>query len=279
MVLFTFLIKYSIIIVDFNEVHIMKNNLSPIGVFDSGVGGISVLSELVKLMPNENFIYFGDSANAPYGVRPLEQVAELTINTADMLIKKGCKCLVIACNTATVAAITRIRDKYPDIPVIGIEPALKPATLANPGKSILVLATHVTLNQNKFNNLMKQFKDDAKISTLEAPGIVEFVESGKTDDDEFKIYLRDLLKDYLDSPPDALVLGCTHYPFAKEAILEVLNNYPKVYDGGNGTARETKRQLESHNISAPIDRVGTIEFLNSNPAEIDLCIELFNKMI
>lgn len=257
----------------------MTGNLRPIGVFDSGVGGISVLSELVRLMPNENFIYYGDSANAPYGTRPLEQVAKLTSKTADMLIEKGCKCLVIACNTATVAAVTGIRAKYKDIPVIGIEPALKPAALDNRGKRILVLATHITLNQTKFLNLLEHFKDEALISTLEAPGIVEFVERGEVESYAFTGYLKELLSDYIDNPPDAVVLGCTHYPFAKKQILNVLGNIPAIYDGGNGTARETLRQLELHAICAPGDNKGTVVFSNSKPSEIVLSKELFNKIM
>ena len=255
----------------------MNTDTRPIGVFDSGVGGISVLKELVAIMPNENFIYFGDSANAPYGTKPIEIVADMTMSTADMLIEKGCKCIVIACNTATVAAVTKIRQKYSDIPIIGIEPALKPAALANPGRRILVLATHVTLNQKKFLNLLEQFKDTADIRTLEAPGIVEFVEHGLMDTPEFYEYLCELLKDYIDNPPDALVLGCTHYPFARARILSVLNNYPKAYDGGNGTARETLNQLIKHSLLAPKDAAGNIVFLNSREDEIALCRKLFNE--
>lgn len=257
----------------------MTGDLRPIGVFDSGVGGISVLSELVRLMPNENYIYFGDSANAPYGIKPLEQVAALTTHTADMLVARGCKCLVIACNTATVAAVTSLRAKYPEIPVIGIEPALKPATLANHGKRILVLATHVTLNQSKFLKLRDQFKEDAQITSLEAPGIVEFVERDDTDSKAFMEYLRELLKDYLDNPPDAVVLGCTHYPFVKEHILMVLGNYPEIYDGGNGTARETLRQLAMHEICAPDNNKGNVLFENSKTSEIELSKKLFKKLM
>jgi glutamate racemase len=254
---------------------VMEPNTRPVGVFDSGVGGISVLSELVKLMPYENFIYFGDSANAPYGTKPLDKVAELTIHTADMLIAKGCKCLVIACNTATVAAVSRIRNMYPAIPVIGIEPALKPAALDNPGKRILVLATHITLNQSKFLNLMTRYKDLADIFTLEAPGIVEAVEKGLTDSQEFMDYLKNLLHEYIDNPVDAVVLGCTHYPFVKKQILEALQYTPAVYDGGNGTARETLHQLTMHSIVSHSVSKGTIEFLNSDVGEIELSRQLF----
>ena len=126
----------------------MNNDTRPIGVFDSGVGGISVLAELVQLMPNEHFIYYGDSANAPYGTKSLDEVKELSFEIADKLIAMDCKALVIACNTATVAAVSSLRKKYSHLPVIGIEPALKPAVLNHPNSDILVMATHVTLNQN-----------------------------------------------------------------------------------------------------------------------------------
>lgn len=257
----------------------MNNDTRPIGVFDSGLGGISVLSELIKLMPNENFIYFGDSANAPYGVKSFEEVARLTTNTADMLINRGCKALVIACNTATVAAVTSLRNQYTDIPIIGIEPALKPAVLANPNGKILVMATHVTLNQNKFLNLMKQYEDQATIHTLECPGIVEFVERGEENTTEFIDYLNKLLADYIDMDLDAVVLGCTHYPFVKKQILSILNNCPSIYDGGNGTARETLHQLQLHNMTADKNNIGRVEINNSDPKALPLCEKLLANYI
>lgn len=255
----------------------MNYDARPIGVFDSGVGGISVLTELVKLMPNENFIYFGDSANAPYGTRPLDDVKELALNAAEYLTDRGCKALVVACNTATVAAITTLRSRYSHMPVIGIEPALKPAVLANPGGDILVMATHVTLNQTKFLNLLARFEKMAHIHTLECPGLVEFIERSKTDTDEFGVYLRVLLEEYRHTPPDAVVLGCTHYPFAKKRILEVFGNAPVIYDGGNGTARETLRRLKMYGMEAPCDNCGTVVFLNSRPSEADFCRNLFES--
>ena len=256
----------------------MINDIRPVGVFDSGVGGISVLSELVRLMPHENFIYFGDSANAPYGTKSNDEVAALTLNNAAMLLDKGCKALVIACNTATVAAVTKVRAKYPDIPIIGIEPALKPAALYKPDGRILVMATGVTLTQVKFKKLMDNYSRTADIYTLPCPGLVEFIERGETEGEAFEAFLNNLLKDYIDNPPDAIVLGCTHYPFAKKAILKVMDNKPVIFDGGNGTARETLHQLELHNITASRDTEGKVTYLNSNPEEIELCKKLFNEI-
>ena len=257
----------------------MNNDTRPIGVFDSGVGGISVLAELARLMPNENFIYYGDSANAPYGVKPLDEVKELSIAIADDLINRGCKAIVIACNTATVASVTTLRRTYPDIPIIGIEPALKPAVQNHPGCDILVMATHVTLNQNKFLNLLARFEEQANIHTLECPGLVEFVEQDNLSAPEFSEFLNKLLADYINNPPTAVVLGCTHYPFASTQIANTLGNIPAIYDGGNGTARETLNQLKKHDITASNENVGTVEFFNSKNCDTALSIKLFNHLM
>ena len=137
----------------------MENRKKPIGFFDSGVGGISVLREAVKLMPNENFIYFGDSLNAPYGTKPIEEVQALSVKNAEMLIEKGVKAIVIACNTATSVAAEILRDKYPDIPVVGVEPALKPALMYKENPKVLVMATDVTLRERKFNTLLEKYRN------------------------------------------------------------------------------------------------------------------------
>ena len=150
----------------------------PIGVFDSGVGGISVLRELVAQMPNENYIFFGDSKNAPYGTKTLEEVQKLTCADAEYLLSRGVKALVVACNTATSAAIRILREKYADMPVIGIEPALKPAVHAGGHPRVLVMATPMTLREEKFHALMQRFESDAEILRLPCPGLVEYVEQG-----------------------------------------------------------------------------------------------------
>lgn len=242
----------------------------PIGVFDSGVGGISVLRELTSIMPNENYIYFGDSLNAPYGTRPLDEVRELTFHTAGHLIGMGCKCLVIACNTATTAAVRALRARYEGVPVIGIEPALKPAVLHKPHGRVLVLATAVTLHEEKFHRLMARYENDADIFTLACPGIVEFVERGIIEGEELTEYLKQLLQDYIDNPPDAVVLGCTHYPFVRKAIDSVLGGHAEIFDGGNGTAREAGHQLKLHDLCASPDSSGNVTILNSKPEMIPI---------
>ena len=221
----------------------MQANMRPIGVFDSGVGGVSVLRELVRLMPQEHYLYFGDSANAPYGEKTTEQVRQLTMAAAERLIKRGVKALVVACNTATSAAIHVLREKYPDMVVIGIEPALKVAADRFPKGNIGVMATSVTLREEKFQHQTERFPD-ARIYPIPAPGLVEKIEGGLLKDKQTYELLEKLLLPY-QGRLDALVLGCTHYPFAAALIGEILGPETVLLDGGAGTARQTKRCLEA----------------------------------
>ncbi len=162
----------------------------PIGFFDSGVGGLSVLREAIKLMPNEDYIYFGDSKNAPYGVRTTEEVKELTYKAVDKLFSKGAKAIVIACNTATSAAVAALRLDYPDVPIVGIEPAVKPAVKMKRSGPIIIMATPMTLKERKFNNLMSKYKNEADIIPMPCAGLMEFIEAGDLDSNELKFYLK-----------------------------------------------------------------------------------------
>ena len=216
-------------------------------VFDSGVGGISVLRELVKIMPNEDFLFFGDSANAPYGTKSKEEVRKLTIDATKRFMEEGAKGVTIACNTATSAAVRVLREMYPDFPIVGIEPALKPAATEFPGKRILVLATPMTIAEEKFHRLLSKYEDDAEVIPLPAPGLMEFVENGKMDSPELMEFLEELLAPYKKGEKKevaGVVLGCTHYPFVAKQIGSVLGEGVKIFDGSEGTAREMKRRLE-----------------------------------
>ena len=216
---------------------------SYIAVFDSGVGGVSVLRELRALMPGERFYYFGDSANAPYGKKTTEKVRELTLAAGKKLLEDlDCKALVVACNTATAAAIIDLREKYPDRIVVGIEPALKLACDRHPGGTIGIMATDVTLREQKLAALMERVKRDCTVLRVQAPGVVELVEAGKADTAEAVELMERLLGPYT-GKLSALVLGCTHYPFMKKAMAKVLGDGVELLDGGAGTARETRRRL------------------------------------
>ena len=205
----------------------------PIAVFDSGVGGVSVLRELRRLMPGEHYLYFGDSANSPYGLKSTDEVRRLTLDAAEQLFSLGAKCLVVACNTATAAAIEDLRKAHPQRIIVGIEPALKLAADRHPGGVIGVMATEVTLREQKLEDLIRRCTQNCTVIPLHSPGIVELVESGMADSPE----ALDLIRQ------DAIVLGCTHYPFVKKAIRTVVGDAVELLDGGEGTARETRRRL------------------------------------
>ena len=245
-----------------------------IGVFDSGVGGISVLRHLRKLLPGERFLYYGDSANAPYGKRPAEEVKRLTLAAVEKMMAYGLKALVIACNTATSVAIQILRETYPELIVVGIEPAVKPAVDQFPGGNIGVMATEVTLREEKFNALLHRFDGGTAIMKIPAPGLVELVEGGKSGSKEAEVLLSQLLNPYI-GKLDALVLGCTHYPLATGAIRKVLGPRVVLLDGGEGTARETKRRLEQAGLLC--DGSGAVQWLNS--AEKDEILTLCRSLL
>ena len=251
-----------------------KKNL-PIAVFDSGLGGISVLKELIRLMPEEHYLYFGDSANAPYGTRTTEEVRVLTMNAAAKLYDRGIKALVVACNTATAAAITQLRQEYPNIVVIGIEPALKMATDRYPRGHVGIMATQVTLREEKLEHLVGRFPD-ATVEKIPAPGLVELVEQGKAESEETETLLRTILAPYV-GQLDAIVLGCTHYPFAKNAVRKVLGDGVEILDGGEGTARHTKNCLAERGWLR--EGKGSLKMENSSGRKelLDLSMELLEK--
>ena len=256
----------------------MSSKNDYIAVFDSGVGGISVLRELVRLMPQERYLYFGDSANAPYGTRPTAEVRALTLAAAERLMARGCKALVVACNTATAAAIIDLRAKYPDKIIIGIEPALKVAADHFPGGEVGVMATPVTLREEKFDVLLHRFTDACTVHKIPAPGLVELVEQGMAVSEESEALLRPLLAPYRDRL-DAVVLGCTHYPFAAPVIGKLLGGHTALLDGGPGTARQTRRRLEAEGLLW--DGPGELLIENSSGSQemVALCRTLLQEEI
>lgn len=225
----------------------MNTRQDYIAVFDSGLGGLSVLRHLRRRMPGERFLYYGDSAHAPYGVRSRAEVEALTLSTAERLMSRGLKALVVACNTATSAAIGPLRAKYPDLIVVGIEPALKLAADRFPGGRIGVMATPVTLREEKFCHLLTRYAAKCQVYKIPAPQLVPLIEEGRVDTPIMEQTLHGLLDPFADKM-DALVLGCTHFPFASHAMERLLGPRVAVLDGGDGTARETLHRLEAADL-------------------------------
>ncbi|GAA0078478.1 glutamate racemase [Clostridium sp. CTA-5] len=250
----------------------------PIGFFDSGVGGLSVMKEAIRLMPNEDYIYFGDSQNAPYGIKSLEEVRKLTINAVDLLLEKNAKAIVVACNTATSAAIDLIRHKYKEVPIIGIEPALKLAVKYNRKGSIIIMATPMTLREEKFKHLMENYDKDYNIISLPCAKLVEYIEKGVLEGEDLENYLKQKLAPYLIDEIGVIVLGCTHYPFIKETLYNIVDKNVPIIDGGVGTSQELKRRLEEKGLLTDKSQKGEVVIFNSNGSKetISLCEKLIN---
>ena len=225
----------------------MNTKQDYIAVLDSGLGGLSVLRHLRRLMPGERFLYYGDSAHAPYGTRTRQEVEDLTLRAVEDLMPRGLKALVVACNTATSAAIETLRKKYPDMIVVGIEPALKLAADRYPGGGIGVMATPVTLGEEKFSRLLSRYEHSCRVYQIPAPQLVPLIEGGQVDTPLMDRTLRQLLDPYR-GKLDALVLGCTHYPFASHAMERLLGPEVAVLDGGKGTASQTRHRLEEADL-------------------------------
>lgn len=250
------------------NLNIKKEN--SIGVFDSGVGGVGVVKELKHELPNENFIYYGDSLHAPYGEKTPEQVFELVNNVVKHLLSQDVKAIVIACNTATSVAAERLRNMYPDIPIIGMEPAIKKGISSEKRNRVLVMATPVTLNLEKYRRLQQRLDPYADFLAVKCPGLAKRIEQANLDGEDLKEMLRRFLDPYKGTI-DCVVLGCTHYPFVKKHIEEILGDIPLI-DGGKGTARQLKRVLESKDLLNDQTCEGTIDFQSSTKTEEEIAI-------
>lgn len=247
----------------------------PIGVFDSGLGGISVLRACTALLPQEDFLFFGDSANAPYGEKPLAQVQALTMAGVEHLLAQGVKAVVVACNTATSAAITLLREAHPHLPIIGIEPAVKPAAQDQNSSSVVVMATPLTIHEDKYQKLAEAFRDQANVISLPCRGLAEMIEQGIWNGPELDAYLQELLLPLRHCSVDYIVLGCTHYPFIRRAIRANFGRPVEIIDGSDGTARQLKRQLEEAGLLRPDGGNGHVTFQNSRPDQLPMSEALF----
>ena len=219
----------------------------PIGIFDSGVGGTSILKEITTLLPEENCIYLADSKNAPYGNKTKEDILQLSIKNTEYLLGKGCKIIVVACNTATTNTISYLRANY-KIPFIGIEPAIKPAALNTQSRTIGILATKGTLSSQLFHKTTDLYASDIKVIEQVGEGIVPLIENGQLDSNQMKTLLQTYIKPMLDQNIDYLVLGCTHYPYLIPILTKMLPKNVKIIDSGLAVAKQTQAILSNDNL-------------------------------
>ncbi len=223
------------------------NSKNPVGVYDSGVGGITVWREIVKLLPNENIIYFADNINCPYGEKKEDEIIEFSQKVVDFLLKKKCKLIVVACNTATAAAISYLRNKY-DIKFVGMEPAVKPAAINSITGKIGVLATEGTIRGNLFNETSQKYAQNKDVFIQIGYGLVDIVENDKINTPESKQLLRKYIEPMIENGVDQIVLGCTHYPFLINEIKKITGSKSQIIDPSEAVAKQTKKLLEEDKL-------------------------------
>lgn len=252
---------------------------APIAVFDSGVGGVSVLAEIQHLLPNESLLYLGDCGHIPYGEKTPEFIRQRCSVMAGFFREQGAKALVIACNTATVAGVADLRRDFPDWPIVGMEPAVKPAAAATRSGVVGVLATTGTLQSAKFAALLDRFATDVRVITQPCPGLVERIESG----DLHSAELRALLKHYVDpllaNGCDTIILGCTHYPFLKPMLKSMIPESISLIDTGAAVARQLQRLLAERDLLAEGPNRPVRFWTSADPASLRKTLVLLDQVV
>lgn len=226
----------------------MTSPINPIGIFDSGVGGLSVLREIRSLMPSENIIYFGDQGHVPYGPRSMEQIQNFSEGITNFLLKHDAKIIVVACNTASAAALKYLRETFSDVQFVGMEPAVKPAAEKTQTKKVGVLATPATFQGALYASVVERFATDVEIFQNTCNGLVSQIEAGKLDSEKTKKILEDALLPMLEKNIDTVVLGCTHYPFVIPLIEKIIGDNVRVIDPAPSVAKQAERLLEAKGL-------------------------------
>jgi len=237
-----------------------------IGVFDSGVGGLSVLRHIHQRLPHEPLLYIADSQYMPYGCKPAAAVQARCMALASFLDKRRCKAIVVACNTATAAAVGQLREQYP-LPVIGMEPAVKPAVQQSTSRVVGVLTTSGTAASEKFNRLASRFSQQARLIVQSCPGLVERIEAGDMAGEQTRGLLLSFLQPLMQQGMDTLVLGCTHYPFVTQLIREIIGDEIAIIDSGDAIARELECQLQRRHVLSEHQLPACIEFWSSGDTQ------------
>lgn len=252
-------------------------NNRPIGVFDSGIGGLTVLKKIIEILPNERYLYYADTNNVPYGTKPKEEVKRYVHQAIEFLISKNVKAIVVACNTATSIAIQDLRNRY-TIPIIGIEPAAKPAVKNRSNKRVLLMATPTTIQEEKLKQLLEKLNAKDNVDLLAMPKLVEFAEKGEFDTPEVREYMAKQLKEYHLQDYSELVLGCTHFPFFKKTLSEIFPKDTQIIDGSLGVANQLKNKLQEQNLLG--NNTLQIEYFYSGKPvrDVEKINELLNKL-
>lgn len=250
---------------------------NPIGVFDSGVGGLSVLRAISELLPTESMIYLADQAHVPYGTRSLEEVRQFSTGITRFLIGQDAKLIVVACNTASVAALKSLREEFPDMPFVGMEPAVKPAAEQTHSRVVGVMATYATFRGAMYASVVERFAQGVTILQDDCPGLVAEIEKGNLTGKKTERILRSALEPMLQKGVDTVVMGCTHYPFVIPLIQKIAGPEVRVIDPAPAIARQVQRLLESHNLLSPIKNEKNIRFLTSgDPSQFAKSLPYFS---
>ncbi len=241
----------------------MPTNTDPIGIYDSGVGGLSVLREVRKQLPSEDLIYVGDQAKVPYGSRPIEELQQLAEGVMRFLLDQHCKLVVIACNTASAAALKHVRALYPELPIVGMEPAVKPAAEQTASGKVGVLATPSTFAGALYASVVERFAHDVEVFQDTCPGLVSQIEKGHLSTPKTRYILESAIKPMLEAGVDTLVMGCTHYPFVIPLIDQITRGKARVIDPAPAIARQVRRVLEQQDLLNQTAQSGDMEFYTS----------------
>ena len=236
---------------------------SPIGIFDSGVGGISVLRAIREQMPEESVIYFGDQGHIPYGPRPMQQIRDFSERITRFLLEQGAKIVVVACNTASAAALKYLREKFPDVQFVGMEPAVKPAAEHTHSGKVGVLATPATFQGALYASVVERFANGVELLQNTCPGLVQEIERGNLNGEATQKILADALVPMLEKNIDTVVLGCTHYPFVIPLIQQIVGERVRVIDPAPAVARQTARLLEAKHLQNNRGSKGDVKFYTS----------------
>lgn len=239
----------------------------PIGIFDSGMGGLTLVQALLNVLPGESVLYYGDTIHLPYGRKSQEEIETYSLAITRFLLDQGAKAIVVACNTATAAAINLLRETWPEVPILGMEPAVKPAARGTKSGVVAVLATQGTFQSKRYADLMHKYGKEVEMLENPCLGLVELIESGKANAPETEALLREVLEPMLEAGADAFVLGCTHYPFVVSTIRKIVGPLPHLINPAPAVARHLALILEEKGLKNPGLEPPEYRFYASGPAE------------